>query len=170
LLSFDLDHVMRYGVGVQPPLPAGMDLESGRMMRTTLGLLCVAGLALTGCGRTLHSVATMAENTRTATEHLVSASEASNAQKEVEIFPDASSLRTTPPLKLSERYEMRDGPDGFMVYDTENHTIARIGSQTQTGLTLDQAQKASEALGWASDHHETAGELPPPPPASPGSR
>ncbi|HXD25617.1 MAG TPA: hypothetical protein VN609_06775 [Propionibacteriaceae bacterium] len=91
---------------------------------------------------------------------MASASEVANVSREIEIYPDASSLRNTPPLKLSQRYETRQGPDGFMIYDTEAHSIARIGSQNQAGLTLDQAEKASEALAWASDHNEVAGEEP----------
>ena len=128
-------------------------------MRITLCILCAAGMLLTGCGRALHSVATMAESTRTATEHMASASDASNASREVQIYPDAAGLRGTPPLKLSTRYETREGPDGFMVYDTENHTIARIGNQSQAGLSIDQAQKAAEALSWADQHQESIGQL-----------
>ncbi|WP_372785092.1 hypothetical protein [Phenylobacterium sp.] len=129
-------------------------------MRTTLGLICAAGLLLSGCGRALHSVAAVAENTRTATEQLASTSDATAARKEIELYPDAMNMRSAQtPLKLSERYETREGPDGFMVYDTENHTIARIASQTQAGLTLDQAQKATEALSWASTHKESIGQL-----------
>ena len=128
-------------------------------MRMTMGLFCAASLLLAGCGRTLHSVADVAENTRTATEHLVSASEASNVSKEIQIYPDASSLRTTPPLKLYHRYETREGPDGFLVYDTENHTIARIGNQAQAGLSQAQALEATEALSWANDHNESIGQL-----------
>jgi hypothetical protein len=45
-----------------------------------------------------------------------------------------------------------------MVYDTENHTIARIGSQGQSGLTLEQAKGAAEALSYADSHDEVAGE------------
>jgi hypothetical protein len=121
--------------------------------------LCVAAIALTGCGRAVHSVAAMAESTRTATEHMVSASAASNASREIEIYPGAAGLRGTPPLKLSARYETREGPDGFMVYDTENHTIARIGNQAQAGLSMDQAQQATEALAWADQHQESIGQL-----------
>jgi len=128
-------------------------------MRTKLLLLCVAGLPLTACGQALHSVANVAENTRTATEQMVTASNASNASREVEIYPDAGSLRGPPPITFTKRYEMREGPDGFMVYDTQNHTIARIQSQTQQGLTLDQAEKATEALAWANDHQESIGQL-----------
>lgn len=128
-------------------------------MRTTLCLLCAAGFLLAGCGRALHSIASVAESTRTATEQLALSNAASNASREVEIYPDASGLRGTPPLTLSARYETRQGPDGFMVYDTENHTIARIGSQNQAGLTLDQAKEATEALAWASDHNESIGQL-----------
>lgn len=128
-------------------------------MRGFLPPLCVAAIALSGCGRTLSSVADVAENTRTATEHMASASYASNVQKEIEIYPDANSLRRIEPLQLSQRYETRQGPDGFMVYDTENHTIARIANQSQAGLTLAQAQEASEALSWASSHGESIGQL-----------
>jgi hypothetical protein len=100
----------------------------------------------------------MAENTRTATEQMAADGEASNVRREIEIYPDAATLRAKQQLKLTQRYEMREGPDGYMVYDTENHTIARIGSQSQAGLTLDQAKLASEALGYASENHEVAGE------------
>jgi hypothetical protein len=137
----------------------GQGAETGEPMRITFCLLCASGVLLTGCGRALHSVADMAENTRTATEHLVTSTEASNASKEIQIYPDASGLRGPPALKLSERYETREGPDGFMVYDTENHTIARIANQSQAGLTLDQAQKATEALSWAGNHGESIGQL-----------
>ena len=121
-------------------------------MRGTLGFLCAAGLLLAGCGRALHSVADVAENTRTATEQMASASEASNASKEVLIYPEASSLRGTPTFTLTQRYETREGPDGFMIYDTETHTIARIGNQTQSGLTMEQAKKAADALSTAASH------------------
>lgn len=123
-------------------------------MRATLSLLCAAGLVLTGCGRTLRSVTSMAENTRTATEQMASSEAASNVRREIQIYPDASTLRETPALKLSQRYETREGPDGFMVYDTQNHTIARLGSRSQAGLTLEQAKTASEALTWANNHGE----------------
>jgi hypothetical protein len=133
--------------------------ETDKSMRGLLLPVCVAAIALTGCGRALHSVAAMAESTRTATEHMASASAASSASREVEVYPGAAGLRGTPPLKLSARYETREGPDGFMVYDTENHTIARIGNQSQAGLSMDQAQKAAEALSWADQHQESIGQL-----------
>jgi hypothetical protein len=118
-------------------------------MRATFYVLCTAVLLLTGCRRAIHSVTDVAENTRTATEQLVSASNASNAQKEIEINPDVASLRNATPVQLSQRYETREGPDGFMIYDTQEHTIARIGNQSQSGLTLDQAKKAADALSGA---------------------
>ena len=149
---------MRYYAGARPICQAGAVLER-EPMRTTLCFLLAAGFLLTGCGRALHSVADVAEHTRTATERMASASEVSNASKEIQIYPEASGLRGPPPLKLSTRYETREGPDGFMVYDTENHTIARIANQTQAGLTMDQAQKATEALSWASSHQESIGQL-----------
>jgi hypothetical protein len=133
--------------------------ETGELMRANLYLVCASALLVTGCGRALHSVADVAENTRTATEQMASASDASNASREIQIYPEASALRGPPPLKLSQRYETREGPDGFMVYDTENHTIARIANQSQAGLTMDQAAKAAEALSWASDHQESIGQL-----------
>jgi len=129
------------------------------LMRTKSTSLLLSLAALTGCGRTMDSVAHVAETTRTATEQMVVASDASNASREVEIYPEAGSLRGPPPLTFSKRYEMREGPDGFMVYDTQNHTIARIQSQTQQGLTLEQAEKATEALAWANDHQESIGQL-----------
>jgi hypothetical protein len=118
-------------------------------MRATVYGLCAVVLLLGGCRRAIHSVADMAENTRTATEKLVTTSNAANAQKEIEINPDAGILRNAPPVQLSRRYETREGPDGFMIYDTQDHTIARIGNQTQAGLTLDQAKKAADALSGA---------------------
>ena len=136
-------------------------------MRGALPVLCAAGLLLAGCGRALRSVTDMAENVRTATEQMVSNSADTNAQREIALDPDAADLRTTPALKLSQRFEMRDGPDGYMVYDTVNHTIARIGSQSQAGLSLDQAKKSAEALAWAADHNETAGEQKGPPEGAP---
>lgn len=136
-------------------------------MRGALSLLCATSLLLAGCGRALRSVAEVAENTRTATEQMVSDSAVTSEQREIQIDPDAAALRTTPELKLSQRYEMRDGPDGYMVYDTMNHTIARIGSQSQAGLTFDQAKKSAEALTWAADHNEVAGEQKGPPGGAP---
>ncbi|MDB5427820.1 MAG: hypothetical protein JWR47_2921 [Phenylobacterium sp.] len=124
----------------------------GDSMRATVCLLCAAGLLLAGCGRALHSVAGVAENARTATEQMASASEASNASREVLIYPEASTLRGGPSLALTQRYETREGPDGFMIYDTETHTIARIGNQTQSGLTMEQAKKAADALSTAASH------------------
>jgi hypothetical protein len=137
------------------------------IMRGALCLLCAASLLLGGCGRALRSVADVAENARTATEQMVSTSSETNAQREIALDPDAADMRTTPELKLSQRFEMRAGPDGFMVYDTENHTIARIGNQSQAGLSLDQAKKSTEALAWAADHNETAGEQKGPPEGAP---
>jgi hypothetical protein len=132
----------------------------GDSMRTALCLLSAAGLLLAGCGRTLHSIADVAENTRTATEQMASATYASDVKKEIEIYPDATALRRRQePLRLSTRYETRQGPDGFMVYDTQNHTIARIANQSQAGLTQDQAREAAEALSWANDHNESIGQL-----------
>jgi hypothetical protein len=144
---------------VSARLAAGKVLETGKQMSGKPYLLLGALLLLSGCGRALHSVADVAENTRTATEHMVTATDASNASREVDIYPDASSLRAPTPLTLSQRYEMREGPDGFMVYDTQNHTIARIANQSQAGLTMDQAAKAAEALAWANDHQESIGQL-----------
>jgi hypothetical protein len=132
----------------------------GDLMRTTLCLLCAAGLLLAGCGRALHSVADAAENARTATERMASATYASDVQKEIQIYPDATNLRRPEePIRLSTRYETREGPDGFMVYDTQNHTIARIGNNSQAGLTQDQAREAAEALSWANDHNQSIGQL-----------
>ena len=129
-------------------------------MRATLCFICASGLLLTGCGRALHSVADVAENTRTATERMASATYASDVKKEIEIYPDATALRRREaPLRLSTRYETRQGPDGFMVYDTQNHTIARIANQSQAGLTEDQAREAAEALSWANDHNQSIGQL-----------
>ena len=129
------------------------------MTRRISGLLFTALPLLSGCGDAVHSVAGVAETTRTATEQMVTASNASNATREVEIYPEAGSLRGPPPITFTKRYEMREGPDGFMVYDTENHTIARIGNRSQAGLSLDQAQEATEALAWANDHQESIGQL-----------
>ena len=122
------------------------------LMRAVLCVLCAATLLTTGCGRGLRSVASVAESTRTATEQMASASEASNVQREIEIYPEVATLRSAPGLTLRDRYETRQGPDGFLIYDTETHSIARIGNQTQSGLTLDQAEKAADALGGADAH------------------
>lgn len=115
-------------------------------MRVALCLLCSLAVALGGCRRATHTVAQFAENTRTATERLAFDSDQSNEQRERQNDPYVSDMRNPPALKLVERYETRQGPDGIFVYDTETHSIARIADQTQAGLTLDQADKAVDAL------------------------
>lgn len=62
------------------------------------------------------------------------------------IDPDVGSLRHLPALKLTERYETREGPDGLFIYDTQEHSVARIDQQAQTGLTVDEAKAALDTL------------------------
>lgn len=132
--------------------PAGLEEGSGtQSIRMRAALCFVAGVALLlgGCRRTSDTVAQFAENTRTATEQMAVATERANEAREKRIDPNIGDARNPQPLKLSERYETREGPDGLLVYDTEKHSIARIGSQSQSGLTLEQANKAVEALSDA---------------------
>lgn len=118
----------------------------GATMRSAIWALGAAALLLSACGRSLHSLAALAEGARTATEQMVSASDINNDRRESRLNPEARTLRQGTPLKLSERYETREGPDGFMVYDTETHQIARLEGQSQSGMTYEDAQKAEEAL------------------------
>jgi hypothetical protein len=55
-------------------------------------------------------------------------------------------MRSPPPVQLVKRYETRQGADGLFVYDNETHSVARIGSQEQSGLTPQQAEKSVDAL------------------------
>lgn len=118
-------------------------------MRATVCLISGLVLLLGGCSRTSHIVGQFAENMRTATEQMAFNTEQENQQRERRIDPYISETRNPPALKLVERYETREGPDGLFVYDTEKHSIARIGSQAQTGLTLEQATEAVDALSAA---------------------
>ena len=115
-------------------------------MRLRTFLPLATAILLTGCSRGLHWVANQAENTRSAAEQLAYANEINNDRRESQIDPDARMARQSEPLKLTRRFETREGPDGYMVYDTEAHQIARIGNQSQSGLTYEQAQKAEGAL------------------------
>lgn len=125
-------------------------------VRTTLCLLGGLAALLGGCRRVSDSVARLAENTRTATEQMAVASDRQNEAREKQIDPYIGEARQPPPLKLTERYETRQGPDGLFVYDTESHSVARIGSQAQAGLTMEQASKAVDALTDA----DAKGEMP----------
>jgi hypothetical protein len=80
---------------------------------------------------------------------MASASERSDEERERSIDPHIADIHTAPPVKLVERYETRQGPDGLFVYDTETHSIARLGGQQQAGLTLKQASDAVDALSAA---------------------
>lgn len=120
-------------------------------MRAAPCLFFSLAILLGGCRRTTDTVAQFAENTRTATEQLAFNSEQSNEQREKRIDPYVGEARNPPPLKLVERYETREGPDGLFIYDTEKHSIARIGDQSQAGLTLDQANKAVDVLSAADE-------------------
>lgn len=111
-----------------------------------LGLVLSAAVLLGGCRRTSDTVAQFAENTRTATERLAVDSERANQQREEKIDPSMSEVRNPPPVQLVKRYETREGPDGLFIYDTEKHSVARIGAQAQSGLTQEQADKAVGAL------------------------
>jgi hypothetical protein len=119
-------------------------------------VLCLfSGLVflLGGCRRATDTVARLAESTRTATEQLVFERELADEQRERRIDPYVGNLRHPSPLKLVERYETREGPDGLFIYDTQAHMIARIGGQSQSGLTLDQAKDAIDALSAYDAKH-----------------
>ena len=76
-------------------------------------------------------------------------SEERNRQREIEIDAGAGQMgRPARPLFV-ERFETREGPDGYFIYDTQTHSIARIGGQRQSGLTYEQARDAFEALADA---------------------
>jgi hypothetical protein len=109
-------------------------------------------LALCGCKRMAAGIASLAENTRTATERLVSDSNEAADQRERAAGYEGAALRATP-LKLNERYETRQGPDGLFIYDTQEHVTARIGNQTQAGLNMDQAHAALDALNAQDAKH-----------------
>ena len=76
-------------------------------------------------------------------------SDQSNAEREKRADPYLADVRAPPSVKLVERYETRQGPDGLFVYDTETHSIARLDSQPQTGLNPKQADDAVDALSAA---------------------
>lgn len=118
-------------------------------MRTTLLLISGVSILLCGCGRASGKLAQFAENTRTVTEQMAFDSERSNAEREKQNDPNIGDERNPPRLKFSERYETREGPDGLFVYDTETHSIARIGNQAQQGLNMGQAANALDALNTA---------------------
>lgn len=125
-------------------------------------LAICALLGLSGCSRAAHTLAGVAESTRTATEQMVATSEIANDRLESKIDPDARTMRQTPGLKLTQRFETREGPDGYMIYDTESHQIARIQGQNQSGLTYEDAERAQEAL-VSADMHKTEPTGPPTP-------
>jgi hypothetical protein len=108
-------------------------------------LLCLA-LAPGGCGRATNAIAHLARDTRTATERFARDSEEAAQSRERRNDPYLANLRHRPPVRFAERYEARELPDGYEVYDTQEHAIVRFGSQTQTGLSFRQAQDAIQAL------------------------
>jgi len=112
--------------------------------RVALWLLAVS-LLLSGCDR----VARLAESTRTATEQMASRSDERNRYREIEIDPSVGALRRPPSPLFGERFETREGPDGYFVYDTQTQSVARIGGQRQSGLTYEQAKDAFDALADA---------------------
>jgi hypothetical protein len=101
---------------------------------------------LSGCRRATETVSQFAENTRNSTERMASDSDQSNADREKREDPYIADVRAPPSVKLVERYEARQGPDGIFVYDTETHSIARLDNQATTGLNLKQADDAVDAL------------------------
>ena len=116
-------------------------------MRAALCLLSGLVVLLGGCRRATDTVAQFAENTRTSTERMAIDSDQSNTDREKRDDPYVSDVRAPQPsVKLVERYETRQGPDGLFVYDTETHSIARIDSQPQAGLNMKQADDAVDAL------------------------
>lgn len=114
-------------------------------MRATLWLLCGLAALLSGCGRSTASLAQFAENAHDSTERMALNTERANEQREHGTL-DVADTRNGPAVKLMERYETRQGPDGVFVYDTETHSVARMGSQQQSGLTPQQAMKSVDAL------------------------
>lgn len=120
--------------------------EQAIKMRATLCLLSSLLVLLGGCRRATNTVAQFAENTRTSTERMASDSDQSNAEREKRADPYIADVRAPPSVKLVERYETRQGPDGLFVYDTETHSIARLDNQAQTGLNIKQADDAVDAL------------------------
>jgi len=115
-------------------------------MRATLCLLCGLAFLLGGCRRSADSLADLAENTRSSTERMVVDTEQANAQRERRGAADVGDMHNPPPVKLVERYETRQGPDGLFVYDTETHSTARLGRQAQSGLTPQEAETSVDAL------------------------
>jgi len=115
-------------------------------MRAALCLLSGLVVLLGGCRRATETVTQFAENTRTSTERMAIYSDQSNAEREKRNDPYIADVRAPPSVKLVERYETRQGPDGLFVYDTETHSIARLDSQPQTGLNIKQADDAVDAL------------------------
>lgn len=115
-------------------------------MRAALCLLSSLLVLLGGCRRATETVSQFAENTRTSTERMAIDSDQSNAEQEKRNDPYVADVRERPSIKLVERYETRQGPDGLFVYDTETHSVARLDSQPQTGLNIKQADDAVDAL------------------------
>jgi hypothetical protein len=111
-----------------------------------LGAIC---LLVGGCNPIGDRVARLAESTRSATEQMASKSEERNRQREIEIDVSAGQLRRPPSPLFVERFETREGPDGYFIYDTQTQSIARIGGQRQSGLTYEQAEDAFGALADA---------------------
>lgn len=137
----------------RPELRNNRRKEQVIRLRVALRALPAAALLLAGCHRVTGTVSQIAENTRTATEQMAFDSEAQNARREARIDPYVGELRRPPPLRFAERYETREGPDGLFIYDSQRHSIARIGSQSQAGLSVDQAQSALDALNAAEVKH-----------------
>lgn len=119
--------------------------KSSKALRVAAYWLATVCLLVGGCDR----VARLAEDTRTATEQMAALSDERNRQREIEIDPSAGQLRRPPSPLFVERFETREGPDGYFIYDTQTQSIARIGGQRQSGLTFDQAREAFDALAAA---------------------
>jgi hypothetical protein len=114
--------------------------------------LMPATLATAACGDRIRDVGRAADAARSTAEHLVENENDANRAREAQVLADAEVIQQRNEEQLVQenggrpRYEIRADPDGFTVYDTENHAPVRVGGKAQAGLKHDQAQSVFDDL------------------------
>jgi hypothetical protein len=107
--------------------------------------ICVVLLAcglVSGCDMSPSRLSSAAETARMRTEHLNDDLIAKSNAREAKIFADAAAMRRTrEEIVEGPRYEVRkDGSSStYLIYDNRTGSVARIGTQTQIGLTAAEA-------------------------------
>jgi hypothetical protein len=114
--------------------------------RTSTAAAFLSLAALSGCGAEVSKVASVAESTRSATEHLGARAAQRNAAREAQISEEAEPMRQAEAIAFGERYYLEPGAQGWTVMDRTTNTPVSTETGAMENLPLQDAEKAVDEL------------------------